>query len=145
MCEGRSGFVCSCHFKFDSRVNVYNCSSRISQTLPSSVPNFTDWVIIRNGNINRLHTTRYLGRITLLDLNSNKISMISNQFLEEMHESKSIEKLDLRHNTLVTIPQNIQKLYNLREIWLGGNPINCDCSMIWMIGWLNNFTTSTKK
>ena len=125
-------------------MNVYNCSSRTSGTLPSTIPNFTDWIIIRNSNINRLDTTGYFGRITLLDLISNKISVISNQFLEEMHESKSITKLDLRQNALNTLPQNMQKLYNLREIWLSGNPIHCECSMTWMIGWLNNFTTSTK-
>ena len=26
-------------------------------------------------------------------------------------------------------------------MWLSGNPYQCDCSMTWMAGWLNTFTT----
>ena len=31
----------------------------------------------------------------------------------------------------------------MQKIWLAENPFHCQCSMTWMIGWLNNFTTTT--
>ena len=53
--------------------------------------------------------------------------------------------MDLSYNNIVTLPNKIQSLVHLQQIWLAGNPFHCDCSMTWMIGWLNNFTTSTKE
>ena len=48
----------------------------------------------------------------------------------------------MANNRLTKIPSNFQELPFLEKVWLSGNPFHCDCSMTWMIGWLNNFTTS---
>ena len=42
---------------------------------------------------------------------------------------------------LKTLPQTISQITNLDKIWLSGNIFHCDCSMIWMTKWLNNYTT----
>ena len=49
--------------------------------------------------------------------------------------------LDISQNNLETLPQKIQELKSLQQIWLSGNPFLCDCTMTWMIDWLSNATT----
>ena len=51
--------------------------------------------------------------------------------------------LDLSDNKFQKIPEKLQILRNLDKLWISGNPIYCDYSMTWMIGWLANFTTSS--
>ena len=68
---------------------------------------------------------------------------INDSFLLCLQLKKSITWLNLARNKLTGIPSKIQGLHYLQKIWLSGNPFHCDCSMLWMIGWLNNFTTST--
>ena len=73
------------------------------------------------------------------------LSSINDSFLVNLQIKKSITWLNLARNRLTGIPSKIQELHYLQKIWLSGNPFHCDCSIIWMIGWLNNFTTSTGK
>lgn len=48
-----------------------------------------------------------------------------------------LETLDL-HNTMVEIvsPETQRKLTALRKLYLGNNPINCNCMMMWAKRWL---------
>ena len=86
----------------------------------------------------------YICDIKFLNLKLNKITSLSSHFLDSVFESKTIRWIDLSENSIVTLPYKIQSLIDLQKIWLAGNPFHCDCSMTWMIGWLNNFTTSTR-
>ena len=127
------------------RANILNCSSLGYKTLPVSVPNFTDWVWLENNNVDYLSPSYYIGDIKFLNLKHNKITSLSLQFLDSVFASETIRWMDLSQNSIVTLPYKIQSLVHLQKIWLDGNPFHCDCSMTWMIGWLNNFTTSTKE
>ena len=125
-----------------TRKNIQNCSSLNLHDLPSSVPNFTDWLILENNDVKNLNSFRmYLGTISFLNVRQNKISSISTSFQENLSESKSLKRFDLSDNNLKRLPPEIQELTNLEKIWLSGNPIHCDCDMTWLIDWINNFTT----
>ena len=116
------------------------------QNLPPSVPNSTDWLILQNNDVRNLdifHT--YLCTISYLNLKQNKISSITNSFLGNLSESKSLKWLDLSDNNLKRLPTEVQELTNLEKVWLSGNPIHCDCDMTWMIDWINNFRTITTR
>ncbi len=45
---------------------------------------------------------------------------------------------------LKSIPENLNHVSlkdtqsKLERLWLGGNPVQCDCDMVWLISWLNN-------
>ena len=67
------------------------------------------------------------------------------KFINITTVSSQFHKLDFARNRLTGIPSKIQELHYLEKIWLSGNPFHCDCSILWMIGWLNNFTTSIGK
>ena len=123
---------------------MQNCSSLNLHNIPSSVPNFTDWLILENNHVRHLdsiHTN--LGTISFLNLKRNKISSITTSFLGNVSKNTNLKWLDLSDNNLKRLPPEVQELTNLEKIWLRGNPIHCDCNMTWMIGWINNFTTGT--
>ena len=113
--------------------------------LPVSVPNYTDWVWLENNNVDYLSPSYYICDIKFLNLKHNKITSLSLHFMDSVFESETIRWMDLSRNSIVTLPYKIQSQIHLQKIWLAGNPFHCDCSMTWMIGWLNNFTTSTKE
>ena len=136
-----STLECSCHFDLKERANVYNCSSTNLDALPSSVPNYTDWVWLENNKIQSLQKkTTYLNRIEFLNLKNNKIFSIPDDFVFVLNQSKIITEVNLADNKLTHLPLSILQLKGLEKLWLSGNPFHCDCDMIWMIGWLNNFT-----
>ena len=143
-CLQSDGQLCFCYYNIHFRFNVYNCSSGNLYTLPQSAPNLTNWILLENNNINKIHEFRdYLSEAQFLHLGGNKLSSINDSFLVNLQIGKSITWLNLARNRLTEIPTKIQELHYLQKIWLSGNPFKCDCSIIWMIGWLNNFTTST--
>uniref|UniRef100_A0A0K8THX7 Ig-like domain-containing protein n=3 Tax=Lygus hesperus TaxID=30085 RepID=A0A0K8THX7_LYGHE len=43
--------------------------------------------------------------------------------------------LDLRSNNLTVFPKSLTLLTKLKEIFLYGNPISCNCSFVWFIEW----------
>ena len=145
-CETGDEQSCRCFYDVATRKNVQNCSCLNLQNLPSLVPNFTDWLILENNNVINLdsfHTN--LGTTNFLNLRRNKISTITTSFVGNLSESKGLKWLDLSENNLKRLPPEIQELTNLEKIWLGGNPLHCDCDMTWMIDWINNFTTTTTR
>ena len=100
---------------------------------------------MENTDITHLEgSDQLLNSIEFLDVSSNKIRYMSNGFIKNVNNSKTLKRLDLRHNSLTRIPREMMQWKSLESIWLSGNPIYCDCSMIRMIEILNNFTTSSK-
>ena len=85
---------------------------------------------------------QYFGQIWFLSLANNHIADICDSFLEEINKSENIRWLNLKSNNLARIPRKIEELKFLDKLWLSENPFRCDCEMTWMIGWVNNFTSS---
>ena len=138
--------VCYCHYNISFGVTVFNCSSKNLNTIPNTTPNFTNWVILKDNSIKDFEGLRgYLSQVQFLHLGGNLLSSINNTFLYNLQNNKSIVWLNVARNRLTSIPSKIQELNFLQKIWLSGNPFHCNCLMLWMIGWLNNFTTSTGK
>ena len=145
-CPTADGQSCFCFYNRRTWNNIQNCSSLNLHHLPSSLHNFTDWLILQNNDIKKLndfHT--YFETISFLNISENKISTITTSFLANLSESKTLKWLDLSYNDLKRLPPQVQELTNLEKIWLHGNPIHCDCDMTWMIDWINNFTTTSTR
>ena len=141
-CDSYSEHTCYCHYLLTFRANVYNCSHGNEKRLPPSVPHGTNWFLLQRNHIFELNSNfEYLSSIWFLDLKFNNIRFISDTFIDTVKKGTAIKWLDLSDNNLARIPSTIQKLTFLEKVWLDGNPFHCDCSMTWMIGWLNNFTT----
>lgn len=112
---------CTCFFDMTSNKNILNCSGVQLQKLPQ-VPDLTTTII----------------------LTGNGIAEITSKFVAEMENISTLRFLNLTHNHITKISDKIQNLTQLEEIWLEGNPFECDCSMTWMIPWLNSLTRSNK-
>ena len=125
---------------------MQNCSSLNLHNIPSSIPHFTDWLILENNhvrNLDSIHTN--LGTISFLNLKRNKISSMTNSFVKNLSESKSLKWLDLSDNKLKHLLPEIQEVTTLEKVWLRGNPFHCDCDMTWMISWINKFIVITRE
>ena len=144
-CFSPPGFSCSCHYFLYEKADVYSCpnTSASVESLPPTVPHGTDWFLLIDSQVKILAgDIYYLNSIVYLNLNTNHIESITDDFINTVNKNQSLRWLNLANNYLATIPSNIQKLTFLQKIWLGGNVFDCHCSMTWMVGWLNNFTTS---
>ena len=85
---------------------------------------------VRNGNLTKLcRTFAYFKTLKGMGLRNNNITRICKSFAETLEQGYL----------------EINKKSKLEMIWLSENPFHCDCSMTWMIGWLNNFTTPDKQ
>ncbi len=76
-----------------------------------------------------------------MNLSSNSMKKICPEFTDSLLTHTHLTQVDLSGNKLQFLPQNIIEAKHLIKIWLSGNDFQCDCSMLWMIGWLANFTT----
>ena len=78
----------------------------------------------------------YLENITLLNLSSSNIYEINENVLNVI--TQSVKSLDIRNNKLRTLPQSISisKAIKTNEMWISGNPFECNCDMLWMKDWL---------
>ena len=123
-------------------MNIYNCSANDILSLPEFIPKYTDWLLLENNDIKSVIAFDYINDIHYLDLRNNGISTLNNKFLIGIKKSKTLESINLAENNIVSLPEKFRELTNLKKIWLGGNPFHCDCSTIWMIKWINNFTVS---
>ena len=84
---------------------------------------------------------KYLDKLKFLDLKNSNINFISKSFLDSLQRNRNLTSINLAGNNLATVPPKVQDLVLLEKVWLSGNPFHCDCSMTWIIGWLNNFTS----
>ena len=132
-----------CYYNHTLYNNIYNCSHTSQTTMPVAVLHHTDRVLLQNNYIDSLSANyQYLNRIRFLNLEHNSISSLPDQFLAQINSRKTLKSLNLANNKLITLPKTAKTLVNLQQMWLADNPFYCDCSMVWMIRWLNNFTTS---
>ena len=138
--------VCMCYYNETLFSNIYNCSQTSQIALPSMVLDYTDRVLLQNNYIDSVSGYfQYIDKIEFLNLEHNKLSSLPDTFVAQINNSKTFKSLNLANNNLITLPRTVKTLVNLKQLWLADNPFHCDCSMILMIGWLNNFTTSTGK
>ena len=102
--------------------------------------------MLKNNNLRHIDDYySYFDRIRYLDIGNNQIVSINASFLSRLTNSKTLVLFNLAENQLRRIPETFQELTKLEKLLLSGNPIHCDCSMAWMIDWLNNFTTPLRQ
>ncbi len=75
-----------------------------------------------------------------------QIKIICDTTLNEILQHSNVKSLNLANNKLAKIPKKFnQTISHLKELWLGGNPVQCDCDMLWLISWLNNTRVSGQR
>ncbi|XP_065156657.1 toll-like receptor 7 [Atheta coriaria] len=103
------------------RVKTLDAShNRISEVSPMSIPNSIELLFINNNFIKKVHPNTFLDKTSLT-----RVDMYSNDLVN----------LELTALRMPPVPLN----RSLAEIYLGGNPFHCDCSMEWL-QLINNMT-----
>ena len=128
---------CTCYSSPWLRANIFDCQEKGLRSLPESVLEGTDHLLISGNNLGSLNKAPdYLKNITLLDLSSNHITDIDETVMEVV--IKSVKQLDIRGNNLTELPDTIKKANNITILWISDNPYECNCDMIWMKDWLTD-------
>ena len=128
---------CSCYRKFEQTPNVLDCSnSGITSLSDILVPNETSWLIARNNKIDHLQFIRNLNQMEHINLANSSISSVGQNVFSKLATSGKVRYLNLADNKLKSFNQDIQQR-GLSEIYLSGNPIDCNCNMFWFVKWLN--------
>ena len=130
---------CYCHHQQNLRVNVYDCSNKT--TFPKCVQNNTDWLVVSNAHLKNIPgDIPYIANISSLNVSKNDISNIYESTLDVIIKNGKLEILDLSKNNFTEFPKGLKNIRTSQEIYLSHNPIQCNCNMLWMVEWLNNFT-----
>ena len=102
-----------------------------------SAPNNTDWLLCSHLGIKTLpDNIPYVENITKIDLSNNDMQTISEHTLSALNKLKT---LDISNNMFLSLPKGLQHLDNLVALYIAGNPIACNCDMLWLISWMNKF------
>ena len=114
-----------------------NCShTNISSLSELGIPNETMWLVVRSNHMPHLDWSVNLSNIEHLDLENSSIRMINDDFFTKMKTTRKTKFLNLANNDLKWLPKTL-KGTNFSEVYLSGNPIDCNCDMLWVTEWLN--------
>ena len=128
---------CSCYRKFEQKPNVLDCSNTgITNLSDLLVPNETSWLVAKNNKIDHLQFSSNLNQMEHINLANSSICSIGQNFFSKLATSGEVRYLNLADNKLKHFNRDIQGS-NLSEIYLSGNPIDCNCDMFWFVKWLN--------
>ena len=126
---------CSCHRSPYDRVNIFDCRNKGLTSLPETVLEGTDWLLLSGNNLGSLNKApAYLNNITLLNLSSSSIREIEDSIMKAI--IKTVKYLDISKNYLLKIPEIVTKNDNTSKLWISANPYECNCDMLWMKDWL---------
>ena len=129
---------CHCYHRQDFSVNVYDCSQ--GQGFPINIPNNTDWLFCSNSHISTLpDDIPFMKNITNLNISNNNIQTISEKSLTALVNFRKLKTLDISKNNFSIIPKQFQHLVKLEAVYMANNSINCNCDMLWLVSWINNF------
>ena len=145
------GDECRCHYNITQRTNIFTCFGPQYTALPEIVPGFTNWIDFIHTKTKKLcgsydYLKKPRSNITHLNLMCGQIKTICDTSLNEILQHSNVKSFNLANNKLARIPDRFNKTTgNLKELWLGGNPVQCDCDMLWLIYWLNNTRVSGQR
>ena len=71
-----------------------------------------------------------------INLANSSISSVGPNFFSNLATLGKVRYLNLAGNKLKGFNKDIQQS-SLSEIYLSGNPIDCNCDMFWFVKWLN--------
>ena len=128
---------CRCHYMWEQEANVFNCSdTNITSLAQLQIPNETTWFIAKSNHIPHLDWSENLHYIQHFDLQNSSIRYITDDFISKIKTMNRIKFLNLARNNLKTFPKTFSGTH-FSQVYLAGNPIDCNCEMLWLANWLN--------
>ena len=116
---------------------MLNCSDTNMTSLTKvRIPNETMWLIAKYNHMPNLQWSESLKSIQHFDLQNSSVCHINDEFFSKITTIKTAKFLNLANNKLKNFPKNL-KGTNFSQVYLAGNPIDCNCDMLWLTNWLN--------
>ncbi len=130
---------CFCFYSMDGEENTMNCSFSNMTQLPDEIQPRTQQLIMTGNNLEMFYLPYNKSDILYLktlDLSNNSIR----DFDEASFKASLLSGISLKlsGNNLKEIPAKIVDFNLTAHIWLGKNPYECNCNMMWMRDWLQN-------
>ena len=100
------------------------------------VPNETTWLVAKNNEIGHLQFSEKLNEVKHINFANSSIFSNDPNFFSKLSTSGKVHYLNLAGNKLKSFNPDIQQS-GLTEIYLSGNPIECNCDMFWFAKLLN--------
>ncbi len=131
---------CYCFYSLQYEANTVNCSHNNMTKFPNKVLPNTETFIMTGNYIKELECAdpNPYRQVKQFDFHGNKIHKINDKVYEEIFPSANSVKLS--NNNLKHVSPLIQKVEMNAKLWLGNNPFECNCDMMWMRDWLQNAT-----
>ena len=118
---------------------MFDCTNKGLTRLPNEVQLGTDWVILTGNNLGQISMVTWLSNVTHIDLSFSNVTAISNDVMSKLVKNNK-KYLSIARNNLKYVPREIEGAGNGTELWIGGNPYECNCDMLWMRDWLVSTT-----
>ena len=100
------------------------------------IPNETMWLVAKSNSIPYLQWSENLEDIQHLDLQNSSVLNIVDEFFSKITAIKKTSFLNLANNDLKVFPKTLNGT-NISQVYLAGNPIDCNCDMLWFAEFLN--------
>ena len=129
--------ICWCHYFFKEKANVLNCShTNITSLVHLLIPNETEWLIAKYNHIPNLQWSDNLDTIQHFDWQNSGVRNITDDFFSKIKSTNKTKFINLINNDLKSFPKTLDGT-NFSQVYLAGNPIDCNCQMLWFAIWLN--------
>ncbi len=121
-----------------------NCSYKNMTSLPNKVLPKTEQLVMVGNSLEKLENLnkKFLD-IKRFDFQNCNITYISENAIRNL--ISCTDSVNLAKNKLNKLPKLFAQLTFQTKLWLGGNPYECNCDMMWMRDWLVNDTTVMDK
>ena len=97
------------------------------------------WLVAKSNTISYLEWSENLDSIQHFDLQNSGVHQITDDFFSKIKSINKTKFLNLANNDLKSFPKTLDGT-NFSQVYLAGNPIDCNCDMLWFANWLNNAT-----
>ena len=135
---------CYCYYSPTQKVNIFDCNNKNLTSLPDRALKNTDWLQAKGnklGNIDKVK--KYMEDITFFDLRFNEINTITDDVMKSM--LKNSKYFTISNNNIKILPRAVTTAKNNTELYISGNPYECNCNMMWMRDWLVRTTNVRDK
>ena len=94
------------------------------------------WFVVKYNHIPNLQWSQNLEYIQHFDLQNSGVHRITDHFFSKIKSVNRTKFINLANNDLKALPKTLTGT-NFSEVYLAGNPIDCNCQMLWFGSWLN--------
>ena len=116
---------------------MLNCSqTNLTSLTQLHIPNETMWFVAKSTDISNLEWSENLDSIQHLNLQNSSVRHITDDFFSKMKSTNKTKFLNLANNDLKSFPKTLDGT-NFSQVYLAGNPIDCNCEMLWFANWIN--------